>query len=598
MRYVIFGAGNFGTQAIDLIGKSNIEFFIDNNVNKQKRKFCGFEVLSLENAKNKIDDVCIIIAMSDIYIKDVQEQLIENNINNYKTINQLKMELTKQKLLIRTDYVNVYNKAINWIKSNTINNQGIINNSNLKKIYPEVTGYYIPSLIRWGYRDLAIDYARYLCSIQNSDGAWYDTENKNPYIFDSAQILKGLIAVRHLYPEVEKHIIAGCDWILTNMNDDGKLIAPLEDIWGDGKTFSELIHTYCISPIKDAGIIYNRNDYIEKADKIAHYYTSKYREDILNFNLLSHFYAYVMEAMLDIGETSLVKEAMDKIETIQKSSGGIPAYNNVDWVCSTGLFQFAVVWFRLGKLEKGNKVFNYACKLQNKSGGWYGSYLSEENENEINTYFPNSEISWAVKYFLDALYYKNLAQFKFQAPMFLNSIEITDGRYKCIEEIMKKIDSCAKVLDVGCGKGRYLKELVKTHSTVKYYAVDISLEVMKFFEIPGVEKKQGNLTNIPYENNKFDFTYSCEALEHAVDISSAIREMCRVTKSGGYVAVIDKNKDMLGYYDIEEWEQWFDENELKQELLKYCSDVIVKKNINFDDKPANGLFYCWIGKIK
>ncbi len=598
MRYVIFGAGNFGTQAIDLIGKSNIEFFIDNNVNKQKRKFCGFEVLSLENAKNKIDDVCIIIAMSEIYIKDVQEQLIENNINNYKTINQLKMELTKQKLLIRTDYVNVYNKAINWIKSNTINNQGIINNSNLKKIYPEVTGYYIPSLIRWGYRDLAIDYARYLCSIQNSDGAWYDTENKNPYIFDSAQILKGLIAVRHLYPEVEKHIIAGCDWILTNMNDDGKLIAPLEDIWGDGKTFSELIHTYCISPIKDAGIIYNRNDYIEKADKIAHYYTSKYREDILNFNLLSHFYAYVMEAMLDIGETSLVKEAMDKIETIQKSSGGIPAYNNVDWVCSTGLFQFAVVWFRLGELEKGNKVFNYACKLQNKSGGWYGSYLSEENENEINTYFPNSEISWAVKYFLDALYYKNLAQFKFQAPMFLNSIEITDGRYKCIEEIMKKIDSCAKVLDVGCGKGRYLKELVKTHSTVKYYAVDISLEVMKFFEIPGVEKKQGNLTNIPYENNKFDFTYSCEALEHAVDISSAIREMCRVTKSGGYVAVIDKNKDMLGYYDIEEWEQWFDENELKQELLKYCSDVIVKKNINFDDKPANGLFYCWIGKIK
>lgn len=598
MRYVIFGAGNFGTQAIDLIGKSNIEFFIDNNVNKQKRKFCGFKVLSLENAKNKIDDVCIIITMSDIYIKDVQEQLIENNINNYKTINQLKMELTKQKLLVRTDYVNVYNKAINWIKSNTINNQGIINNSNLKKIYPEVTGYYIPSLIRWGYRDLAIDYARYLCSIQNSDGAWYDTENKNPYIFDSAQILKGLIAVRHLYPEVEKHIIAGCDWILTNMNDDGKLIAPLEDIWGDGKTFSELIHTYCISPIKDAGIIYNRNDYIEKADKIAHYYTSKYREDILNFNLLSHFYAYVMEAMLDIGETSLVKEAMDKIETIQKSSGGIPAYNNVDWVCSTGLFQFAVVWFRLGELEKGNKVFNYACKLQNKSGGWYGSYLSEENENEINTYFPNSEISWAVKYFLDALYYKNLAQFKFQAPMFLNSIEITDGRYKCIEEIMKKIDSCAKVLDVGCGKGRYLKELVKTHSTVKYYAVDISLEVMKFFEIPGVEKKQGNLTNIPYENNKFDFTYSCEALEHAVDISSAIREMCRVTKSGGYVAVIDKNKDMLGYYDIEEWEQWFDENELKQELLKYCSDVIVKKNINFDDKPANGLFYCWIGKIK
>lgn len=53
---------------------------------------------------------------------------------------------------------------------------------------------------------------------------------------------------------------------------------------------------------------------------------------------------------------------------------------------------------------------------------------------------------------------------------------------------MKKIDSCAKVLDVGCGKGRYLKELVKTHSTVKYYAVDISLEVMKFLKYQVLKK--------------------------------------------------------------------------------------------------------------
>lgn len=598
MSYVIFGAGNFGKQAIDLLEKSNIKFFIDNDINKQKEKFGEFEVLSLENAKNKIDDACIIIATSEMYIRDIQKQLIENKVNNYITINQLKMELTKQKLLARIDYIKVYSKAINWIKNNTINNEGIINNSNFKKSYPEVTGYFIPSLLRWGYRDLAVNYARYLCRIQHSDGAWYDTENKKPYIFDSAQILKGLIAVRHLYPEMDKHIIAGCDWILTNMNDDGRLVAPLEDIWGNGKTFSELIHTYCISPIKEAGIIYNRNDYKKKADKIANYYVSKFRGDILNFNLLSHFYAYVMEAMLDIGEVELVKEAMNKISAIQKNTGAIPAYNNVDWVCSTGMFQFAVVWFRLGEFEKGEKAFNYACKLQNETGGWFGSYLSEDKEHEINTYFPDSEISWAVKYFLDALYYKNLAQFKIQAPMFLSSIEITDGRYKCIENIIKKIDPNAKVLDVGCGKGRYLKRLVQTCSTAKYFAVDISTEVMKFFEIPDVEKKQGNLTNIPYENNKFDFTYSCEALEHAVDIGSAIKEMCRVTKTGGYVAVIDKNKDMLGYYDIEEWEQWFDENELKQEMLKYCSDVIVEKNINFDDKSANNLFYCWVGRIK
>ena len=33
-------------------------------------------------------------------------------------------------------------------------------------------------------------------------------------------------------------------------------------------------------------------------------------------------------------------------------------------------------------IERGNAAFRYACKLQNSSGGWYGSYLSIENMEE------------------------------------------------------------------------------------------------------------------------------------------------------------------------------------------------------------------------
>ena len=55
---------------------------------------------------------------------------------------------------------------------------------------------------------------------------------------------------------------------------------------------------------------------------------------------------------------------------------------------------------------------------------------------------------------------------------------------------------------------------------------------------------------------------------------------------------------MLGYFPIEEWEQWFDEKELMGELMNYCSDVDVIKEIAFDDTSANGLFYSWVGKVK
>lgn len=597
-KIVVWGAGNFGEKALEFIGRDNISYFIDGNEDKQRTGFFGLEVLSPQEGISKSGDSLVVIATSNKFVEEIKSELENNNIDNCETISEYQYRKTREKILNRTNYIEVYQKAISWILKNTVKGKGIINNTKLSEAYPEVTGYYIPTLLRWGYKDLAIQYAKWLCSIQHEDGAWYDTEDRYPYIFDSAQILKGLIAIRNLYPEVDKHIVMGCDWILSNMTNEGRLVSPLDNPWGDGKTFSELIHTYCISPINEAGVIFDRIDYIDKAKCIAHYYTSSCRNEILNFDLLSHFYAYVMEAMLDIGEDELVREAMDNISQKQKESGAVPAYNNVDWVCSTGLFQLAIVWFRLGNYERGNNAFEYACKLQNESGGWFGSYLSEDNATEINTYFPDSEISWAVKYFLDALYYRNLLQFERQSSIFCAEIDINDGRYKSIRSIVERTDEQCKILDIGCGKGRYLKNLVLEYPEKKYFAVDLSLSVMKFFNIDGVEKKQGNLTDIPFPDNYFDVVYTCEALEHAVDIESAVRELCRVVKSGGTIAIVDKNKDMLGFFEIEEWEQWFDENELKREMLKYCNAVEVNKEINYDNEDANGLFYCWIGKVK
>ena len=48
--------------------------------------------------------------------------------------------------------------------------------------------------------------------------------------------------------------------------------------------------------------------------------------------------------------------------------------------------------------------------------------------------------------------------------------------------------------------------------------------------------------------------------------------------------------------EIEEWEQWFDVEDLSRILNKYCTDVIVQKNISYDDR-ADGLFCAWVGIV-
>lgn len=601
MNYIIFGAGQIGLEAIELIGKEKISYFIDNDVHKINSEISNKMIYSFKEGIEKRTKEIIVIAVSAAYEEQIEDQLKNNNIKDYCFFSELKMQMTRDKILTRTNYLSIYNNAIQWIKNNSVLDQGIINNSKLKKSYPEVTGYYIPTLIRWGYKELAVSYAQWLCSIQKEDGSWYDTLDKAPYIFDSAQILKGLIAVRKIYSDREQldsAIKRGCDWILSCMTEEGQLKTPSEAEWGN--VASELIHTYCLSPLNDAAQLYSEFKYQEAANKILNYYKKKYCQKIVDFSMLSHFYAYVVEAMLDMGEIELAREAMTNIEAFQKKSGAVPAYKDVDWVCSTGLFQLSLIWFRLGELDRGNKAFEYACKLQNDSGGWYGSYISEENADEINTYFPDAEISWANKYFLDALYYKNVCQFEKQSAIFRNDLEDTDGKYLVIKNIIENMNNeTSKILDLGCGKGRYLRKLLKDFPECKYYGTDISLKVMKYFEdCAQIETRQGSLTDIPYENDMFDVVYTCEALEHAIDIESTVKEMARVIKPAGRIIVIDKNKNMYGYFEIEDWEQWFDKDELKEIMLRYCTDVNYIADLNYDNQDANGLFGAWIGTVK
>jgi malonyl-CoA O-methyltransferase len=69
-------------------------------------------------------------------------------------------------------------------------------------------------------------------------------------------------------------------------------------------------------------------------------------------------------------------------------------------VCSTGIAQYALVWYRLGNTERADRALAYLERIQNKSGGFSGSY------GEGAKYIPGAEISWAVKYFLDAYWLK------------------------------------------------------------------------------------------------------------------------------------------------------------------------------------------------
>lgn len=494
--------------------------------------------------------------------------------------------------------LNTFKKAISWVYNNSINNQGITVTSKQNAVYPEVTGYYIPTLLQWGEMDLALSYARHLCALQKENGAWYDSVGEHPYIFDTAQILKGLVAVYKILPEVKDNIIKGCDWLLSQMDSNGRLKPAFDGCFPEDESFySELIHLYCLSPLVDASKLFGKPEYEQAAIKIKNYYIANYKEKILNFSLLSHFYAYVMEALYDLGEVDLCRQSMENLEKYRNKKGGIPGLNDVPWVCSTGMFQLAVVWYKLGELDKGNSLFYYALSLQNESGGWYGSYPAPSfisrfyRDRKRPYYFPDEEISWANKYFLDALALKEKLEFEKMSPIFNDEIAEDDGRYVLIKKLLAN-SSGGGVCDIGCGKGRYLKRLIKDFPSMDFYASDLSEAVMK--NITGVkEKRVGGLTNIPYESEKFDFVYVCEAFEHAIHIKSAFNELYRVTKKGGKFVIIDKPIEKLGALEIYEWEQWISDDDIKRFADECGGTLEIVKSVPYEGRD-DGLFRAWI----
>lgn len=592
---VLFGSGYFGRVATEIIDAQEIAFFVDNDDSKSGSCVSGIPVFSFNEKKYEMNDFKVVICLSEEKCEEVERQLNDNGISNHITIHDLRQEVISKRLDSSKNNIEIYNNAIGWIYKNTIDDKGIVNFTGMEEVlpYPEVTGYFIPSLIRWGYRELALKYAKWLVQTQNEDGSWSDVYGGKPYIFDTAQILKGLIAAKSIGLDGDNSILKGCDWILSRMLDSGRLLQEDTSAWDFKQNPDiELIHIYCLSPIIDSGKAFDRPDYIEKAKKILEYYKNQYLDSIRNFGMLSHFYAYVIEGLIDIGESDLAEEAMKSVEKLQRDDGFVPGMPNVNWTCSTGLFQFAIIWYRLGNVSRGKKAFDYACHLQNISGGWYGSY-SINGQGGRPPYFPDQEISWAVKFFLDALFYKNKAEFDSRYEMFLDDIDVTDERYQIIRnEINNR--GANQILDIGCGKGRYIKNILK-ETNKEIYAVDISYKVMQGIS-DVVTKKIGTLTDIPYDDHVFDFTYTCEALEHAIDIENAIQEMVRVTKTGGAICVIDKNADELGLCSIEEWEQWFDIDSLKSIMYKYCRNVYVIKSISHETIPDN-LFCAWIGEV-
>jgi hypothetical protein len=137
-----------------------------------------------------------------------------------------------------------------------------------------------------------------------------------------------------------------------------------------------------------------RSEWKAAAERCLDYYLE--HPHLLQLANLTHFLAYELEALIDLDRADRARPVLDELASIQAADGSVRARDGAAWVCTPGLAQLAVCWYKLGQTEPAGRALQWLERHQRSSGGFLGSVGPGAD------YFPRAELSWAAKYFLDA----------------------------------------------------------------------------------------------------------------------------------------------------------------------------------------------------
>lgn len=103
------------------------------------------------------------------------------------------------------------------------------------------------------------------------------------------------------------------------------------------------------------------------------------------------------------------------------------------------------------------------------------------------------------------------------------------------------------VLDIGCGTGILLEQLLNLHEDLKLTGIDISPNMVKIarkkFAGTKVRIDQGSATQLPYPDNSFDVVTCSSSFHHHPKPTKSLAEMSRVLKPGGRCLILDPYTD-------------------------------------------------------
>ena len=127
-----------------------------------------------------------------------------------------------------------------------------------------------------------------------------------------------------------------------------------------------------------------------------------------------------------------------------------------------------------------------------------------------------------------------------------------------------------RLLDIGCGPGSITQGLAQRLAPGQVVGVDLSRETLEAARrnaaaqgIANLTYEEGSVYQLPFPDASFDVAYAHQVFQHLREPGKALREMLRVVRSGGLIAVRDVDWGTASYWPSDPWIDRFIETHFK-----------------------------------
>lgn len=102
----------------------------------------------------------------------------------------------------------------------------------------------------------------------------------------------------------------------------------------------------------------------------------------------------------------------------------------------------------------------------------------------------------------------------------------------------------SRILEPGCGTGSQTVTLAANNPESSVTSMDLSVESIEAAKkrtahLSNVTFRQGDIYNLPFEDESFDHVFVCFVLEHLENPEAALTELKRVLVKGGSITVVE-----------------------------------------------------------